>query len=123
MPMPPVPPLRLDDRRRCRDGADDRDDGERDAGADATRDCIDLFSIGAEMSETLRSKLRGAWKSATIWFNTFALALIPLFDALQAGLPMLREYGDGRFFAVFAMTVLVGNILLRFKTNSDLRDK
>ena len=75
------------------------------------------------MSESLKSKLKGAWKSATIWFNTFALALIPLFDALQVALPMMREYGDGRFFAVFAMIVIVGNILLRFKTDSDLRDK
>lgn len=75
------------------------------------------------MGESLKSKMRGAWRSATIWFNTLAFAALPLLDALQAALPTMQQYTGGRIFATFAIIVLVTNILLRFKTNVDLKDR
>lgn len=70
-----------------------------------------------------KAKLRGAWKSVTIWFNTVALAALPLLDATQSALPAMKEYTDGRLFGVFAMAVILGNVFLRFKTTQDLKDK
>lgn len=35
----------------------------------------------------------------------------------------MQQYTGGRIFATFAIIVLVTNILLRFKTNVDLKDR
>lgn len=75
------------------------------------------------INDHLLAKIRGTRKSLTIWFNATALTILPLLDALQAGLPLMQQYSNGRMFASFAMTVLLVNIFLRFKTDSDLADK
>lgn len=73
--------------------------------------------------ENLKAKLKGAWKSFTIHFNVYALALIPLFDALQNALPLVNQYGQGTWLGYYSVAVIIANIILRFKTDSDLKDK
>lgn len=71
----------------------------------------------------MKDKLKGAWRSVTIWFNTVALFLLPLIDGLQAALPVMKTYAEGSLFKGFAVAVVVINVFLRFKTNTDLKDK
>lgn len=67
--------------------------------------------------------IKGAWKSLTIWFNCVLLGLLPLFDMVMASLPQLREYLPTDAYKTLGLAALVGNILLRFKTNKPLNEK
>jgi len=61
-------------------------------------------------------KLKGAYKSLTIWFNTSGLILL----SVALADPTLRQFlTDNNMMMYFA----IGNIILRFKTNSNLADK
>lgn len=67
------------------------------------------------------AKLRGALKSLTIWWNVIAGAVLGILPMLQDALPAIQQYvPDIRWAAV---VVIVGNVLLRFKTNTALQDK
>lgn len=73
------------------------------------------------MMDTLKAKLAGARKSLTIWFNGCALALLPLVTNIQDVLPTLQQFAPD--IKWFAMAVILGNALLRFKTNNGLEHK
>jgi len=61
-------------------------------------------------------KLKGAYKSFTIWFNSVGLLLL----SLAVTDPLLVEYmGEHGLILV----VITGNMLLRFKTSDSLADK
>ena len=65
---------------------------------------------------TLKEQIKGAWKSWTIWFNTIGLVLIT--SALAE--PLVLEYMQENDLMV---VILLGNVLLRFKTNTGLEGK
>ena len=60
--------------------------------------------------------LKGAWNSATIWFNTTGIVLLTVAVADPTVKQLLVEHG--------ALWVLaVGNLILRVKTTQSLEDK
>lgn len=66
-------------------------------------------------------KLRGALKSWVIRFNALAGVMLAILPMLQDALPMLAQYvPDLKYVAV---VVIVGNVLLRFKTTTSLAEK
>ena len=68
-------------------------------------------------------KIKGAYKSWTIWFNGISLAVIAGLPMLQDSLPMLSQYLDATVARTVGLVVVVANILLRFRTNISLADK
>lgn len=67
------------------------------------------------------NKLKNAWKSFTIWFNGIMAALVGILPMLQDSLPSIQQYvPDIKWLAVL---VILGNVILRFKTNNSLSDK
>lgn len=67
------------------------------------------------------SKLKNAWKSMVIWFNSLMAVLIAALPAIQEALPAIQQYvPDIKYFAV---SVILGNIVLRFKTAKPLEEK
>lgn len=75
------------------------------------------------MPKTARAKFRGAMRSTTIWLNTVALSVLPFIDTIQQTLPGLKDQLPSDIYKALGIVVVVGNILLRFKTNTDLKDK
>ena len=63
-----------------------------------------------------KNRCKKAFKSLTIWFNTTGAALL----AVLIVEPSIVEYLNANDLS---MVLVAGNILLRFKTNSDLADK
>ena len=66
--------------------------------------------------QKLKEQLRQAYKSWTIWFNTVGIAILTA--ALAE--PLVLEYLDEKGFMV---VILIGNTILRFKTNQGLEEK
>lgn len=68
-------------------------------------------------------KLKGSLKSVTVWVNSIFLSLLPFYDDLRTSLPELQPYlpDDAYKKMVFALVIL--NIVLRFRTKVDLKDK
>jgi len=64
----------------------------------------------------LKARLKQAHKSLTIWFNTSGAALLAVALAEPSLLAWLNSHG-------FTVYIIAGNLLLRFKTTSDLKDK
>lgn len=77
---------------------------------------IDLYNLFC-------AKLLGAYKSATIWFNALMSAAIPALVYAQTQLPMLKDYLPDNFYGIAFVAVIVGNLLLRFKTTTGLENK
>lgn len=69
----------------------------------------------------LLDKLRGARKSLTIWFNAAAATALGILPMVQDSLPTIQQYVPDIKWG--ALVVIVGNILLRFKTSAGLQDK
>ena len=68
-------------------------------------------------------KLKNAYKSATIWFNTVVGGLISLVPTIKDTMPDIQGYLPAKLYMYLAVILFVGNIILRFKTDADLRDK
>lgn len=71
----------------------------------------------------LKWRLQGAVRSMTIWVNSVFGALLIGLPELQTSLPQLQSYVPANFFKYAMGIVIVANILLRFRTNSDLAAK
>jgi hypothetical protein len=71
----------------------------------------------------IKQAIRGCKKSWTIWFNTLLLTLIPVFDYAQSQFQQLQPYMNEDTFKLLGLVILVGNIVLRFKTTSSLGEK
>lgn len=63
------------------------------------------------------SKFGWCKESWTIKFNSVVLALLPFFDYAQVSFPQLQPYVGADVYKVGMLVILVGNIILRFKTN------
>lgn len=68
-------------------------------------------------------KFKGCYKSFTIWFNGLALSFVSLFDIFHASLPELSQYVPDNVYKKMGLTIVVGNLLLRFKTSKPLQEK
>lgn len=69
----------------------------------------------------LKAKLANLHKSLTIWFNGLAAAALGILPMLQDSLPSLQQYVPDIKWG--AAAIIVGNVLLRFKTTKGLQDK
>ena len=72
-------------------------------------------------------KLKGAWRSLTIWVNSLILAMMPFVDnimqAVRDNLPAVSQWLTADILKGAAVFILVANIALRFRTKSDLANK
>lgn len=66
--------------------------------------------------EKFKDKLKGAWNSSTIWFNTTGIVLLSVAMAEPLVAQWLLDNG-------FMWVLAVGNVVLRFKTTTDLAGK
>ena len=69
------------------------------------------------------AKLLGAWRSWVIWFNGVGLALIEYWPDLVTNFPTIQGYVSDTVFKRTMGTILIINMILRFKTKDDLADK
>lgn len=68
-------------------------------------------------------KLKGAWRSWTIHFNVWCGMLIGGLPLAQDSFPQLQPYIPADLFQKAMVVLIVGNLLLRFKTTADLAHK
>ena len=71
--------------------------------------------------QTFIDKLKGARRSFTVWFNSVVAVIIGIMPMLQDALPMLAQYVPNIKWV--AVALIVGNVILRFKTNVPLEIK
>lgn len=75
------------------------------------------------MLDQLLGKLQGCYKSVVVWFNGLALSFVSLFELFHESLPELSQYVPDNLYKKLGLTIIVGNLLLRFKTSKSLQDK
>lgn len=71
----------------------------------------------------ISKKIKGSWKSLTIWLNGVLLAMFPMIDPIKESLPQLGQYMTPTMFKWLGLSVVVMNIALRFKTTKSLGEK
>lgn len=71
----------------------------------------------------MMDKLKGAWRSMTIWFNSAAAVVVPGLPMLRDEFPQLQPYIPDHLYQYALGLIIVANIALRFKTNVDLAAK
>ena len=67
--------------------------------------------------------LRGALRSWTIHFNTYFGLLWAALPSLQEQFPQLQPYLPAKPYQYGMAIVIIGNLLLRIKTQGSLADK
>lgn len=75
------------------------------------------------MLECFLAKLRGAVKSLTIWLNGIGLAVVAGWNEITESVPQLQQYVDAQTYKYLALSLVVGNIIVRFRTRSPLEHK
>lgn len=74
-----------------------------------------------------KCRLKNSWKSLTVWFNGIMIAMLPFADHIAAvmmdWMPQLTPYLGETLAKNVGLFVVVMNILLRFRTKSDLAQK
>jgi hypothetical protein len=74
--------------------------------------------------ENVKRNWRGTHKSTTIWFNTvFVPAAAAALPILLEEVPKLQEYLPENQYKLWMLVLIVGNAVLRFKTDTALADK
>ena len=68
-------------------------------------------------------RVKGAWRSWTIWFNGVGIAIVGFWPDLVSNFPTLQGYVSESIFKGTMGAILVINLILRFKTTKDLADK
>lgn len=76
----------------------------------------------AKLQELL-DHIKKAYKSKVIWFNATLAALIPLLPELINAIPELQPYLPTDTYKTLTLLGLIGNIYLRFHTNTSLAQK
>lgn len=69
------------------------------------------------------SKVKGACRSKTVWFNSIAGTLLVALPEMAEALPALREFIGPEVYRWLIVVVVVGNIWLRAITTKSLEDK
>ena len=73
--------------------------------------------------DTIKARLRGMWKSLSVWFNGVVATLLAALPILQESIGQVRELVTADTYKALALALVVGNVLLRFRTTKDLADK
>jgi hypothetical protein len=68
-------------------------------------------------------KIKNAWKSWTIWFNSSVAGVSLALPMLQDSFPQLQPYIPVDTFKYVMAALIIGNIFLRFKTTTSLAQK
>ena len=71
----------------------------------------------------LSQRLKKSWKSLTIAINGLVLSAIPFVEYARANIEQVREYLTPESYKWAVLSLVVANIILRFKTTTDLADK
>ncbi len=82
-----------------------------------------MSSYLKDLWHKIRADLMKVHKSMTIWFNSVMGAVVVGLPFAQGQLPQLQEYLPASLYHYLMGALIVGNILLRFKTNGALADK
>lgn len=72
---------------------------------------------------TLKARLAKAHKSLTIWFNGAMLTFMLYIPELKYMLSEVQPYITPDLYKWFSLVLVIGNILLRFKTTKALEAK
>jgi hypothetical protein len=79
------------------------------------------------MEESMINKLKGAYKSLTIWLNAAFVMLLSNADltmqVLRDNLTGVSQWLNADLLKYAALFIIGVNVLLRFKTNKSLADK
>lgn len=76
-----------------------------------------------DLCAKLKADLAKAHKSLTIWFNgAMGVAVVGL-PMAQDSMPQLQDYLSANLYHYAMGALIVGNIILRFKTTSSLAEK
>lgn len=73
--------------------------------------------------EYFLGKLRGLKKSSTVWFNATVAAIVSALPYAIDAFPQIKGYIPDNIYSTAWVTLVVGNILFRIKTTTDLADK
>lgn len=68
-------------------------------------------------------KLKGAIKSLTIWFNSIIASTLVGLPLAQDTFPQLQPYIPANAYKYGMAALIIGNILLRFRTSKPLGGK
>lgn len=71
----------------------------------------------------MKNWIRGATRSATMWFNAVLGSVLTAVPIVQDAFPQLKEYMPDSWYRWGMGALVVGNILLRLKTNSSIPEK
>ena len=67
--------------------------------------------------------LKGAIRSWTIWFNAALASLLGVLPLTVEIIPVLQDYLPASIYQYLALIVVIGNIVLRFRTTQPLSVK
>jgi len=73
--------------------------------------------------DKLKATIKGAFKSFTIWFNGIMAAALALVPAASAMLPQLQGAVPDQVYKWLMLTTIIGNFVLRVKTDKPLHEK
>jgi len=76
-----------------------------------------------DLAAKLKADLLKAHKSLTIWFNSAMGAIVVALPIAQDNFAQLQDYLPANFYHYAMGAVVVGNIVLRFKTSTSLAGK
>ncbi len=72
---------------------------------------------------TVKAHLKGALRSFTIWFNALMAIAVTALPVAQDSFPQLQDYLPTNLYHWAMGALIVGNLLLRVKTNCSLAEK
>ena len=76
-----------------------------------------------DLWDKVRADAARAHKSMTIWFNSVMGMVVVALPSAQDQLPQLQEYLPAGMYHYLMGALIVGNIILRFKTTTALAAK
>lgn len=71
----------------------------------------------------MKKWLNGARKSWVIWFNTLGFTLVELVTYAHDSFQELQPYVPADLYKWLGLVLVLGNLVLRFKTNKSLAEK
>jgi len=82
-----------------------------------------MISYLKDLIERIKADLYSAHKSLTIWFNSILGTAALILPTAQDQIPALQAYLPLHIYNYLMGAVVLGNIILRFKTTKRLADK
>jgi hypothetical protein len=75
------------------------------------------------MFHTFIEKLKGVKRSLTIWINSVFAVIVLILPEAQMSFPAMQEYIPHDVYRWLMAVTIAANMILRFKTVADLKDK